>query len=304
MSDDTAVVEVSQLSRSFGQTDALKGVNFQAVRGQVYGLVGANGAGKTTMIKHIMGLLRCESGSVTVFGDNPVQNPEKVLKRIGYLSEERDIPDWMSIGELMDYSQAFHANWDESYANELLAGFSLGRSKKIAGLSKGMRAQVALVAAVAHRPELLILDEPSSGLDAAVRMDILNAIVRTISEEGRTVIFSSHLLDEVERLSDQVTMINDGRVVLSASLEKLKQQHVSSTVVFTEEQPGPPDLSGTLLVSGAGRSWSVVHDTEVKSFDADLLKHDAKLVETRPATVEEIFLARVGRIEPSSKEAA
>ena len=196
------VVEVRELTRRFGNTLALDEVDFQASRGKVYGLVGANGAGKTTLIKHLMGLLRTKSGSVQVFGENPILNPESVLKRIGYLSEERDIPSWMSIDELMRYTQAYHQDWDQAFARELLDTFALDTSQKIKNLSRGMRAQVALVAAVAHRPDLLILDEPSSGLDAVVRMDILNAIVRTISEEGRTVIFSSHLLEEVERMSD------------------------------------------------------------------------------------------------------
>ena len=220
------VVEVNNLSRQFGQTLALDKVDFQADRGKVYGLVGANGAGKTTLIKHLLGLLRAKSGSVAVFGQDPVKNPESVLKRIGYLSEERDLPDWMSIEELMRYSNAYHSNWDSAFASELLSTFALDSRQSVKDLSRGMRAQVALVVAVAHRSDLLILDEPYSGLDALVRKDILNAVVRTISEEGRTVIFSSHLLEEVERLSDHVVMIQQGRITLDASLETLANSHL------------------------------------------------------------------------------
>lgn len=151
------VVEVSNLSRSFGKTKALECVDFQASRSKVYGLVGANGAGKTTLIKHLLGLLRAKSGSVRVFGEDPVKKPESVLKHIGYLSEDRDIPDWMSIGELMRYTSAYHRGWDQSYADELLDTFSLDPAKKVKTLSRGMRAQVALICAVAHKPDLLFL---------------------------------------------------------------------------------------------------------------------------------------------------
>jgi ABC-2 type transport system ATP-binding protein len=157
----TPVVDFTDLSRSFGGKRALDGVSFRATAGQVYGLVGANGAGKTTLLKHLLGLLRASAGSVRVFGLDPVRDPVGVLGRIGYLSEERDLPEWMRVDELMAYTQAFHPTWDHSYARELINSFGLDPSKKIKELSKGMRAQAGLIAAVAHRPELLILDEPS-----------------------------------------------------------------------------------------------------------------------------------------------
>src|SRR5688500_19130660 len=170
--------------------------------GQAYVLVGANGACKTPLLKHLLGLLRAQTGSVRVFGLDPVRDPVGVLGRVGYLSEERELPEWMRVDELMRYTQAYHPTWDASYARELLETFALDPAKKIKELSKGMRAQAGLIAAVAHRPQLLILDEPSSGLDAVVRRDILDAIVRAVADDGRTVIFSSHLLGEVERMSD------------------------------------------------------------------------------------------------------
>ncbi|GJM13880.1 MAG: multidrug ABC transporter ATP-binding protein [Pseudohongiella sp.] len=290
-----SVVEVKNLSRSFGKTKALDKVNFQASRGQVYGLVGANGAGKTTLIKHLLGLLRAKSGSVRIFGEDPVRNPESVLSHIGYLSEDRDIPDWMSIDELMRYTGAYHSSWDQAYAKELLDTFSLDPSKKISTLSRGMRAQVALISAVAHRPDLLILDEPSSGLDAVVRKDILNAVVRTISEEGRTVIFSSHLLDEVERLSDHVTMIHNGRVVLDSSLEIINNTYQHSSIRFEDPQATAPQLTDSLSIAGNGRSWSAIHHGEAKAFLAATKKLGGEVVESRNATLEEVFVSTVGR---------
>lgn len=289
------IVDVNGLSRRFGHTQALDQVNFQAVRGKVYGLVGSNGAGKTTLIKHLMGLLRTLDGSVSVFGQSPALYPEQVLSRVGYLSEERDIPNWMSIEELMRYTNAYHSNWDNAYANELLKTFNLDHRKKIKDLSRGMRAQVALIAAVAHRPDLLILDEPSSGLDTLVRQDILNAVVRTISEEGRTVIFSSHLLEEVERMSDHVVMIQQGRITLDEPLESLGNSHHYTSIRFNEQVLSQPQLAHALLTSGSGRSWSVIHDNPPEQFTASVLQLGGEVVETRNATLEEIFVARVGR---------
>jgi ABC-2 type transport system ATP-binding protein len=219
------VINVSELTRRFGAKTALASVSVCMPRGAVYGLVGANGAGKTTLIKHILGLLRAERGSVRVFGLDPVADPVGVLSRVGYLSEENDLPAWMRVDELIRYSRAFYPAWDDAYAEQLRREFALDASAKIKTLSKGQKARVGLLVALAYRPELLVLDEPSSGLDPVVRRDILGAVIRTIADEGRTVLFSSHLLDEVERVADHVTMIDEGRIVVSAPLVEIKESH-------------------------------------------------------------------------------
>jgi ABC-2 type transport system ATP-binding protein len=219
------VIAVRDLTRRFGDKTALNAVTLSLPRGGVYGLVGANGAGKTTLIKHILGLLEAESGSVRIFGLDPVAEPVAVLSRLGYLSEENDLPGWMRVDELIRYSRAFYANWDEAYADELRKSFALDPSAKIKDLSKGQRSRAGLLIALAYRPELLVLDEPSSGLDPIVRRDILGAVIRTIADEGRTVLFSSHLLDEVEQVADHVTMIRQGTIVMSAPLAEIKRSH-------------------------------------------------------------------------------
>ena len=219
------VIRVTELTRRFGATTALASVSVSMPRGAVYGLVGANGAGKTTLIKHILGLLRAESGSVRVFGLDPVADPVAVLSRIGYLSEENDLPGWMRVDELMRYSRAFYSAWEEGYAEELRQTFALDPAARVRTLSKGQKARLGLLLALAHRPELLVLDEPSSGLDPIVRRDILGAVIRTIAHEGRTVLFSSHLLEEVEQVADHVTMINQGTIVLSAPLDSIRESH-------------------------------------------------------------------------------
>jgi ABC-2 type transport system ATP-binding protein len=220
-----SVINVSELTRRFGTKTALASVSLSMPRGAVYGLVGANGAGKTTLIKHILGLLRAESGSVRVFGIDPVADPVAVLSRIGYLSEENDVPGWMRVDELIRYSRAFYPAWDDAYAEELREAFALDPTEKIKNLSRGQKARVGLLIALAHRPELLVLDEPSSGLDPIVRRDILGAVIRTVANEGRTVLFSSHFLGEIEQVADHVTLINEGRIVLSAPLDAIRESH-------------------------------------------------------------------------------
>jgi len=227
-----SVITISELTRRFGATTALDSVSLSLPRGAVYGLVGANGAGKTTLIRHILGLLRAESGSVRVFGLDPVADPVAVLSRIGYLSEENDLPGWMRVDELIRYTSAFYPKWENDYAEELRRTFALEAAAKIKDLSKGQKARAGLLIALAHRPELLVLDEPSSGLDPLVRRDILGAVIRTIADEGRTVLFSSHLLEEVEQVADHVTMISYGRIVLSAPLDAIKESHRSLNEAF------------------------------------------------------------------------
>jgi ABC-2 type transport system ATP-binding protein len=205
------------------------------------------------------------------------------------------LPEWMRIDELMRYTQAYHPTWDAAYARDLLETFGLDPSKKIKELSKGMRAQAGVVAAVAHRPELLILDEPSSGLDAVVRRDILDAVVRTVADDGRTAIFSSHLLEEMERMSDHVTMLRDGRVMLSGPLDEVRGSYQRSRVRFLEHFEQPPVLDAALAIEGGGRAWSVIHSGPFEQFRYSVLALGGEIVESRNATLEEIFLARAGR---------
>ena len=241
------IIAISGLTRRFGDHVALDAIDLALPRGAVYGLVGANGAGKTTLIRHLLGLLRAQDGTVRVFGLDPVRDPVGVLSRIGYLSEENDLPGWMRVEELLRYTRAFYPAWDDAYAAELCDAFALDLSAKVGTLSKGQKARAGLVIALAYRPELLVLDEPSSGLDPIVRRDILGAVIRTIADEGRTVLFSSHLLEEVEQVADHVTMIDTGRIVLSAPLTEIREAHRTGDRV--------PSLD-EIFVARVGRSAS------------------------------------------------
>lgn len=290
-----AIIEIEGLVRTFGAKRALDNVNLRLEQGTVLGLVGQNGAGKTTLIKHILGLLRAEQGRVRVFGKDPVADPPGVLSRIGYLSEEGDLPLWMRIDELMRYSAAFYPGWDQGYAEELRAEFGLPADAKLGAISKGQRARAGLLVALAFRPDLLLLDEPSSGLDPIVRRDILSAIIRTIADEGRTVLFSSHLLSEVEQVSDRVVMVKQGQIVLDDDLAAIKQSHYRLELRLEQPAPQPPALSGVIQWAGGGRDWSALWKGDPSDIEREVADQPGwKLVSRQGVSLDDIFVAHAG----------
>jgi ABC-2 type transport system ATP-binding protein len=288
-----SVVDIKGVSRSFGKKVALDEVDLSVVKGSVVGLVGENGAGKTTLLKHVLGLFKARTGTVRVFGKDPVEDPEAVLGEIGYLSEVRDLPDWMKIGELMSYTKAFFPSWDVAFAEELREMFELSPDQKVKTLSRGQRARAGLIAAIAHRPQLLVLDEPSSGLDPVVRRDILSAIIRTVADEGRTVLFSSHLLDEVQRVSDHVAMLHLGKMLLTSPMDDVLTSHHRLTVRFEQPLDSPLKLDAALRCEGEGREWTVLCNGERASVEAQLTRLNGEIVDRAAPTLDEIFVARM-----------
>lgn len=292
-SSASSIVEIHRVTRQFGNKTALDDLSLTVPRGGVFGLIGGNGAGKTTLIKHILGMLKAQSGSVRVFGLDPAQNPVGTLGRIGYLSEDRDLPNWMRVGELMRYTQAFFPNWDERFAEELREAFDLDGNARIKNLSRGQRARAGLLIALAHRPDLLVLDEPSSGLDPVVRRDILGAIIRTIADEGRTVLFSSHLLDEVERVADRVAIIHQGRIMLTESMDEIKESHRRMTLRFGQSVDRPPSLVGALAFEGQGAEWTFICSGESSQLRRAAEAIGATVVGDDALTLDEIFVSRI-----------
>ena len=298
------VVALEGVSRQFGRVKALDDVTLRVPRGVVFGLVGVNGAGKTTLLKHVLGLLKPQSGRVRVLGRDPVADPVGVLSRVGYLAEENDLPGWMRVGELTRYMQGFYSTWDEKYADHLLRSFELDPAAKVKHLSKGQRARAGLLVALAYRPEILLLDDPSSGLDPIVRRDILGAIIRTISEEGRTVLFSSHLLHEVERVADHIALLDKGRVVVADEMDRFKRSFCEVTLQFEHPLAAPPCFVDSLRWRGSGREWTAIVPGELDDFARRAAAAGARIVARRAPTLDEIFVAQVGprivRAEPET----
>jgi ABC-2 type transport system ATP-binding protein len=297
------VIEIRNLTRRFGTKVALDNISLSVPAGCVLGLVGENGAGKTTLIKHVLGLLKAQAGSVRVFGRNPVADPVGVLSRIGYLSEEGELPGWMRVHELMRYTRAFYPTWDPEYAEQLRQEFGLDPKAVLKNLSKGQRARAGLMVALAYRPPLLLLDEPSSGLDPIVRRDILGAIIRTIADEGRTVLFSSHLLGEVERVSDQVAMIQKGKILFCDALDDVRARHLWVTLRFDAPRSGPPSMPGALSWTGSGQEWTTLwNGASGGQLEAATAMLGGRIVAQTSPSLDEIFVVRAGSSGAAPRE--
>lgn len=301
-SNTNMVVQITDLCRRFGAKTVLDNVNLSIPSGGVFGLIGANGAGKTTLLKHILGTHYAQSGTVRVFGLDPVANPVQVLGRLGYMSENRDIPNWMRVGDLISYTASFYPNWDKRYAEQLRSMFDLDAKSRVRNLSRGQRARTCLLLAIAHRPDLLVLDEPSSGLDPVVRRDILGAIIRTIADEGRTVLFSSHLLDEVERVADRVAILHRGSIQLCEDLETIKNSRRRVTLRFEDQQAIAPTIPDAHLINGSGREWTYMSEGTMDQLQHAVNALHATIVEETYMSLDELFMVHIGQPDMDQAE--
>ena len=290
-----AVISLCNLSCRFGKTQALREVTLHVPEGGVYGLVGENGAGKTTLIKHVLGLMRPQAGTVRVCGRDPVRDPVEVLSKIGYLSEYRDLPQWMRVDELLRYTAAFYSTWDVGFAESLRDQFDLDPAARVRHLSQGQQAKAGLMLALAYRPEVLVLDEPSSGLDPVVRRQILETMIRSVANEGRTVFFSSHLLDEIERVSDHLALIHQGEILSSGRLETLQEAHVLLHVEFDQPRSSLLCESGVLRWTGAARSWTALCQRPVNDVIQWVGTIGGRVVGEDVPSLDEIFFGRVSK---------
>ena len=250
-------IETEHLSRKYGRTEAVHDLTMTVPTGSVFALVGPNGAGKTTTIKVLMNLLEPSGGRARVLGvDSRRLNPQ-LLARIGYVSENQELPDWLTVQGLMDYCAPFYPTWDAAYARDLAQQLDLAVTTKLKACSRGMRMKAALLVSLAYRPELLIMDEPFAGLDALVREEFSQGILEVAGgERPWTVFVSSHDIDEVERLADWIGIINHGRLELaepvSSMLSRFRQVEVSLNTNAAVPVDAPktwllPQVSGPVL---------------------------------------------------------
>jgi ABC-2 type transport system ATP-binding protein len=290
---DDFAVETENLGRMFGKFEAVRDVSLRVPRGTVFGLLGVNGAGKSTVIKMIVGHLRPTTGRISVLGRTLEEDLVEIRRRVAYVSENRYLYEWMTVAESISFTRAFHANWDDRKAAELLTRFSLPPEKKVRQLSRGNRARLCLLLALSFNPELIILDEPTSGLDPIVRRDFIENIVSEISDEGKTVLFSSHIVEEVERVADYVGIINDGELLLVNSIEEIKSSYKRVRYATNGTRPEVAGVPGLLGVEN-GRHEQVL---TVRGFGEEtisaLAERGIASPEVLPISLEDIFVDTV-----------
>jgi len=286
-------IETRELWRTFGKFEAVKGVSLRVPKGTVFGLLGVNGAGKSTIIKMIMGHLRPTRGEVSVLGRTLDEDLIEIRRRVAYVSENRYLYEWMTVAESVRFTKSFHETWDDKKAADLLKRFSLPPGKKVRQLSRGNRARLCLLLALSFNPELIILDEPTSGLDPIVRRDFIENIVSEIAEEGRTVLFSSHIVDEVERVADYVGIINEGELLLVSTLDDIKASYKRVRYATNGTRPEVAGLPGVLAVEN-GRHEQVL---TVSAWGDETLRslgeRGVKNPEVLPISLEDIFVNTV-----------
>jgi ABC-2 type transport system ATP-binding protein len=215
------VIETDRLCRSFKDTTALDNLTLRVPRGSIYGFLGRNGSGKTTAIKILAGLIKPTSGSAKVLGRTPFDFTPEDRQRIGYVSEKQILPATFKVGKLIAFCAQFYPQWDHGLVRRLTERFRIKPKQRIAALSQGTQRQVAFILALAQRPELLILDEPASTLDVVARREFLDEILALIRQDGPTVLISSHILSDIERVADHIGILVDGTLKVSEPLDEL-----------------------------------------------------------------------------------
>jgi ABC-2 type transport system ATP-binding protein len=270
-------------------------LNLQVQRGSVYGFLGRNGAGKTTAIKILIGLIRNDSGEARVFGipSNGAQSIE-IRRRTGFVTEDKDLYPYMTVEEMIRFTRSFFPKWRGDLEKRYLELFELPRRRKTDQLSKGMRSKLMLLLAIARGAELLILDEPSDGLDPAVVEDVLRELMALAAAEGTTIFFSSHQLHEVEQIADNICIIDGGRAVVAGSLDDLKCQYQRVRIVFDRELAEPVRwVAGAEHVQQEGRTVSILANRNIDAVLAQAQSLPGASVERFPVTLKEIFLEHV-----------
>ncbi len=238
------IIEVKNLERNYGSLKAVRGLNLSVPEGSITGMLGPNGAGKTTTLHILMGILRRDKGQVSVMGHDPQQNPVAVKKDTGFVMESPKGEPRFTVKQQLKFQKAFRPGWSDAFEEELLGLFSLKKDKPVYALSRGEQAKLALICALAFKPRLLVLDDPTSGLDPLARREFIDSIIRILAEEGSTVLFSTHQVDDIERVADRIVMIQEGREILSDTLEDIHHNWCAFRLIFDDSTPETVDIPG------------------------------------------------------------
>ncbi len=293
MSQQTPVIEIRNLVRRYGRTDAVDGLSLRVQAGRCYGFFGRNGAGKTTTIKCLLNLLRPTRGEVRVFGLDPARDEVAVKSRIAYVPDAVAFYPWMTVRHTLDYCASFRSRWNEDTEGALLAQFRLDVRQKASHLSKGQRTQLALIAAICPEPEILVLDEPTSGLDPIVRREFIQTVIGAYQDgdpDRRTVFVSTHLIAEFEGLIDEFTIIDQGREVLTLEADAARERYQKIHVRFAGPASGV-EVAGARILRTDGRDLELVVNGNAAAVMEALRLRSPEALRVEALTLEEIFVA-------------
>ncbi|HVF58108.1 MAG TPA: ABC transporter ATP-binding protein [Pyrinomonadaceae bacterium] len=290
------VIETSGLAKSYDGVEAVRGIDLKVARGSIYGFLGRNGAGKTTTIKMLLGMTRPCAGVGRVLGraiDRADESVE-IRRRTGFVSEDKGLYDYMTVEQMVRFTRPFYRGWSAELERKYMRAFELPPKRKVRALSKGMRTKLALLLALARAPELLILDEPTEGLDPSMTEELLRLLTGLVAE-GVTVFFSSHQIADVEQVADRVCIVNRGRVVLEGALDELKESYRKVNLAYGEASPPPAAFAtpGVRQVSREGRWLSLFVSDNAERIADEARSGGALAADVVPVGLKEIFLETV-----------
>ena len=224
MTKENPIVQMTGVYKRFGKIQALDGVDLSIYPGSIIGLLGANGAGKSTLLRHIIGLYLPDRGRCTAFGCEAGKLGPEQLARIGYVHQEGELLDWMKTGQLIRYVSTYYPSWNRGLEEKYIADFEVSTEARVGSLSPGQRQKLAILLAIGFEPELLILDEPAAALDPVMRANFLDLLLQIIQDENKTIIISSHILSDVEKVIDHVVIMKQGRILLDFGFDELRER--------------------------------------------------------------------------------
>ena len=289
------LLKITGLGKSFGRHRVFAGLNMKLSAGKVYGLLGLNGEGKTTLIRILLGVIPADCGQIH-YKDTPVLYGSAGYKEeVGYIPEDFFLFAGMRVGELLDFNSAFYHRWDNGRAADLLKRFSLDKKARIKTLSRGMKLRLEMVTALAAQPAFLILDDPTSGLDVPTRHDFLQGIIRELADSGTTILFATHLVHELERIVDHIFILDGGRIIMDEEYEAVKNSTRRVRLSFEAKSPGDFGIEGILTMQRDGRRVEMV----VRPWSEDKKRAIESLgprnLEVEPLSLEDIFRSFVAR---------
>lgn len=291
-----AALKMEKLSRQFGKQWAVRDLTLDIPKGSVFGLLGPNGAGKSTTINILMGLLPPSSGAAYILGMNSNKEGVAVRQRVGYVPEIYGFYEWMTVERTISLVAAYHTSWNWKLCESLSCDFKLDRSQKVGALSKGTRAKLALLLALSFEPEILVLDEPTSGLDPAARRNFIETILANYQESGKTILVSSHLLNEFSGLLDHVAFIREGKLELVSRTDDLHQRMKRARMIFKDAVPPIVKARDVINIRTNGReATATCTQFDPEKTPQELLQSTgAENIIVEELSLEDIFVDLVG----------